>query len=290
MPDDVDRGRSNAERGSSAGLGESCEKESVVKACSSQGTNVKGDKSLSETESFAGTDSSNEAQPVTTTSVLPSMIGRYRIINELGQGAFGTVYQGCDEELRRDVAIKVWRADRLSGNEEAEKLLEEARTLARLAKHPSIVGIHDVGRQDDGSCYVVLELIDGHPLRAEIQSHQLPLQRIVRIATQVASGIQHMHASGLFHRDLKPSNILLDEEGNASVADFGLALDEKKKTAGNGRSPALPHTWHRNKCVVKRTVWMGEPIFGRWELFSMRCSRDARLFEAKTATSCLMRS
>jgi serine/threonine protein kinase len=179
---------------------------------------------LAETEPWQG-ESHQDASPGAPAT--PQRIGRHRIVGVLGRGGFGTVYRAHDEELERDVAIKVWRQDRFAGEEQVRRLLEEARTVAHLEKHPWIVKVHDVGRQEDGSCFVVLEYIDGHPLDQELRSHNLTPDRIWEIMIQVTSAIQHAHAQGLVHRDLKPSNVLLDADGNAHVADFGLAIDEQ---------------------------------------------------------------
>jgi serine/threonine-protein kinase len=125
----------------------------------------------------------------------PQRVGRYTVLGVLGRGGFGMVYRARDTELQRDVAIKVWRPDRFATEEEAENLLGEARAVARLKKHPSIVAVYDVGRQADGSPFVVLEYIEGHTLKRDLGSHKLPARRIWEIMIQVTSAVQHAHAS-----------------------------------------------------------------------------------------------
>ena len=170
----------------------------------------------------------------------PGHIGRYKVIGILGRGGFGTVYRARDEELQRDVAIKVWRRDRFAGDEAVEQLVEEARHVARLEKHPAIVGVYDVGRQEDGNVFVVFEFIEGHSLQQELKSHKLGTERVWEIMPQVTSAIQHAHATGLVHRDLKPANVLLDADGNAHVADFGLAIDDQSQRFHAGEVSGTP--------------------------------------------------
>jgi formylglycine-generating enzyme required for sulfatase activity len=167
-------------------------------------------------------------------------IGRYKVTGILGRGGFGTVYRARDEELQRDVAIKVWRRDRSVGDEAVERLVEEARHVARLEKHPAIVGVYDVGRQEDGSVFIVLQYIKGRSLDQELKSHKLGFDRVWEIMLQVTSAIQHAHATGLVHRDLKPANVLLDADGNAHVADFGLAIDDDNQRFHAGEVSGTP--------------------------------------------------
>ncbi len=182
-------------------------------------THSTGPSCLDETLSAASSTPSQRSP-----AAQPKKIGRYEIIRILGHGGFGTVYLARDQELERDVAIKVWHAQ----EEDAEDLLREARTVAGLEEHPNIVSVYDVGRTDDGDCYVVLEYVEGTTLADELKSSgRLPCDRAAEVLLQVTAAIQHAHATGLVHRDLKPANVLLDSDGNAQVADFGLAVDEQ---------------------------------------------------------------
>ncbi len=156
----------------------------------------------------------------------PSSIGRYKIQERIGEGAFGRVYRARDEDLQRDVAIKVSRPDRFLPGD-VDRMLEEARAVAQLEKHSNTVEVYDVGRLDDGSCFVVLELIQGRTLQEEIEQGRLSQERAWEVMLHVTAAIQHAHARGLVHRDLKPANILLDADGNAHVADFGLAISDQ---------------------------------------------------------------
>jgi formylglycine-generating enzyme required for sulfatase activity len=164
---------------------------------------------------------------------LPTCLGRYRVIGKLGRGGFGIVYQGYDEDLRRDVAIKVPRPDRVSTPADAEAYLAEARALAKL-DHPGIVPVHDFGRTEDGLCFVVSKYIPGSDLRKRLNEGKVPIPECVAIVTRVARALHHAHQKRLVHRDIKPANILLDDHGQALVTDFGLALREEDFGTGPG--------------------------------------------------------
>jgi tRNA A-37 threonylcarbamoyl transferase component Bud32 len=174
------------------------------------------------------------------TTPLPAKIGRYQIVRLLGEGAFGRVYEGFDQDLVRPVAIKVPRAERLSDLADVEQYLQEARALASL-DHPSVVPVYDVGRTADGLCYVVSKLIDGQDLAAYVGKQTLSFGQAAGLVATVADALQHVHHRGLVHRDIKPANILMDTHGKPSVADFGLAL--KDEDFGNSedrpQGPAL---------------------------------------------------
>jgi len=150
-------------------------------------------------------------------------IGRYRIEGILGEGAFGTVYLGRDEELRRTVAIKVPKRSRIATEKDVEAYMAEARVLASL-DHPGIVTVYDVGRTADGLCYVVSKHIDGTDLARRQATQPLSPVDAAGVVMRVAEALDHAHQKRLVHRDIKPANLLLDVQGNVFVADFGLAL------------------------------------------------------------------
>jgi serine/threonine protein kinase/formylglycine-generating enzyme required for sulfatase activity len=169
----------------------------------------------------------------------PPQLGRYRITGQLGSGGFGVVYKGHDEELRRAVAIKVPHAHRVARDEDADVYLTEARALAAL-DHPGIVPVYDVGRTDDGLCYLVSKFIAGEDLATRLRSGRPTPAEAARLVADVAQALHHAHRRGFVHRDVKPGNILLDGDGHAYVADFGLALREEDfaHTSGFAGTPA----------------------------------------------------
>jgi eukaryotic-like serine/threonine-protein kinase len=167
-------------------------------------------------------------------------IGRFQLVRELGRGGFGIVWEARDRELRRAVAFKAVRAgDRAALREEA--LAREAEAVAQLA-HPNLVTLYDVGRCEHGP-YLVLELLRGQPLSERLEQ-SLPLREILRIAVEIAKGLAHAHAAGVVHRDLKPANVIVCEDGQVKVLDFGLAhAFGRKRISGGTPGFMAPEQW-----------------------------------------------
>jgi serine/threonine protein kinase/formylglycine-generating enzyme required for sulfatase activity len=156
----------------------------------------------------------------------PTWFGRYRVTAIIGTGSFGVVYKGYDDDLQRDVAIKVPHRDRIVQPNDVQAYLAEARILANL-DHPHIVPVHDFGRTDDGLCFVVSKFITGNDLKQMIKEARPSAIESATLLAAVAEALHYAHLQGLVHRDIKPGNILLDPSGKPSVADFGLALKEE---------------------------------------------------------------
>ena len=149
----------------------------------------------------------------------PTRIGRYRIESRLGEGGMGTVYAAYDPQLDRRVALKLVHPE-LAVRGGLDRLLREGRALARLA-HPNVVAVYDAD-VDDGRVYVAMELVDGETLATWLHSER-DWRAIVAKFLDAGRGIAAAHSAGIVHRDVKPENILLDRDGHAKVADFGLA-------------------------------------------------------------------
>ncbi len=131
-------------------------------------------------------------------------IGRYTILGFLGKGGFGRVYLAHDDDLDRPVAIKVPRLERVSQPEDIEAYLNEARILAKL-DHPNIVPVFDVGRTEDGLCFVVSKLIDGSDLATKIKESRLGFQESAQLVATVAEALHFAHTRGLVS---SPNSIL----------------------------------------------------------------------------------
>ncbi|MGE4614421.1 MAG: protein kinase, partial [Planctomycetota bacterium] len=152
-------------------------------------------------------------------------IGHFELVEQVGMGAFGTVYKARDSELDRSVAVKIPRQSQLDGPQ-AEQFLREARAAAQL-KHPNIVSVHEVGRQD-GTLYIVSDFVEGVSLADRLTGQKMGQREAVELCVTVAEALEHAHQQGVTHRDLKPSNIMLDDDGQPHIMDFGLA----KRDAG----------------------------------------------------------
>ena len=147
-------------------------------------------------------------------------LGPYEILSPLGAGGMGEVYRAHDTRLGRDVAIKVLPSH-LSANPDLKARFErEAKAISSL-NHPHICTLHDVGHQD-GSDYLVMELLEGETLADRLQKGALPLKQALEYGMQIAGALEKAHKSGIVHRDLKPGNIMLTKSG-AKLLDFGLA-------------------------------------------------------------------
>ncbi|MEZ6120515.1 MAG: protein kinase [Pirellulaceae bacterium] len=177
--------------------------------------------------SVPSTSSNHSRQPDASAANQSAFIGRYRIVAQLDEGAFGVVYHARDEQLDRDVAIKVPHAHRLRSAAALQTYLDEAKTLAKL-EHPHIIPIFDVGATTEHPCFVVSKLIQGTNLFSLMQQQRLPVGQAIQIVAQLAQALHYAHAQGVVHRDVKPANILIDAQDKAYLADFGIALQEEQ--------------------------------------------------------------
>ena len=150
--------------------------------------------------------------------------GRYRVTGTLGHGGMASVYRAVDEQLGREVAVKVFRIGAVDHGERA-RAEAEIQTLAAL-RSPSLVTLYDAALDDvDGDSYLVMELVPGSDLDTRLREGPLDTTTTARMGAQVAEGLAAVHAQGIVHRDVKPANVLLESDGeHVKLADFGIAL------------------------------------------------------------------
>jgi predicted Ser/Thr protein kinase/TolB-like protein len=150
------------------------------------------------------------------------IIGRYRVVRQLGRGGMGVVYLAHDERLDRQVALKLLPPYLSADGEAARRLTEEARAASAL-DHPHIITIYEIGETADGRLFLAMAYYEGETLRERITRGPLPITEARELATQIAEGLTAAHRKGIVHRDIKPENVLITTEGVAKVVDFGLA-------------------------------------------------------------------
>src|SRR6185295_2513362 len=158
-----------------------------------------------------------------------STIGRYLVLQRLGEGGMGVVYAAYDAELDRKVALKLLRPTRDSDEGHA-RLLREAQAMARVS-HPNVIAVHDVGMYRD-QVFVAMDLVEGTTLSKWIRQEPRPWREVIRVFLDAGRGLKAAHDAGLVHRDFKPTNVLLGRDGRVFVTDFGLArlaTDEEER-------------------------------------------------------------
>ena len=181
--------------------------------------------------------------------------GRYRIERQIGGGTEGDVWLAHDTLIRRDVAVKLPKGD-------SDDLLDEARLIASL-QHPNILKVLDVGHDALGTVFVVTELMPGRTLAEQLRdAHggRVPVSRAIAWTRQIASALDAVHVAGRAHRDVKPVNILLDDRGNAVLADFGIAIDVASQEPG-GSTGTLAYK--------SPELLAGHPLDARSDVYSL---------------------
>jgi len=202
-----------------------------------------------------------------------NMLGRYRIEEKLGQGGMGVVYRAYDDQLHREVAIKMLSSDLASDPRRRQRFLVEARAASALS-HPNICTLHDIG-EHQGQVFLVMEHLGGKTLAERLKQGPLPLKETLEIAVQLADALAAAHNSGIIHRDLKPGNVMLTK-GGVKLLDFGLAKLTEKTAGELGETETLgaqvPAT--QEGTIAGTVAYMspeqaqGKPVDARSDIFS----------------------
>ena len=170
-------------------------------------------------------------------------LGPYEILSPIGAGGMGEVYRARDTRLARDVAIKILPGDFLEGEERQARFGREARLLAAL-NHPNVAAIYSFEEIPGSSLpsrhMLVMELLEGEPLRLVLGEGPLPVRRALDIAIQISEALAAAHEHGIVHRDVKPENVFVGPNGHVKLLDFGLARhDDSRHDPGDTRSPTV---------------------------------------------------
>jgi serine/threonine-protein kinase len=204
-------------------------------------------------------------------------LGHYRILEKVAAGGMGVVYRARDEQLDRDVALKVLPSGTLSDDTARRNFRKEAMALAKL-NHPNIETVYEFGTQD-GMDFLVMEYVPGKTLADRLRGGTLPEKDVVALGIQIAAALEEAHERGIVHRDLKPANIAITEKGRAKILDFGLAkllrpveegttLTLTDSRAAAGTLPYMPPE-----------QLTGEPVDARADIYTI----GAVLYEMATA-------
>ena len=191
--------------------------------------------------------------------------GRYQLGQMIGTGGMADVYIAQDQRLSREVAIKILRSDLAKDPAFVSRFRKEAKAAAGL-NHPAIVAVYDSG--EEPAPYIVMELVSGHTLRELIhQGERLPLNRALEIAEGILAGLEYSHERHIIHRDIKPANVMITDNGDVKVMDFGIAR------AMDDLGATLTSTWN----VVGTAQYLspeqavGDPADSRSEIYSTGC-------------------
>jgi tRNA A-37 threonylcarbamoyl transferase component Bud32/tetratricopeptide (TPR) repeat protein len=208
-------------------------------------------------------------------------VGRFRLLQRLGQGGMGTVHAAYDDRLDRKIAVKLILASRLADADVRERTLREARALARVS-HPNVVHVYEVG-EIETQLFVAMEFLAGPTLRAWLDAQPRSWREILQLYLQAGEGLAAAHAQGIIHRDFKPHNAMLGADGRVRVLDFGLARVLEFEAARPEDSTALD-----DGVLTMTGVLLGTPAYmapEQWEARELSAQTDqfsfcVALFEA----------
>lgn len=203
-------------------------------------------------------------------------LGHYRILEKVAAGGMGVVYRARDEQLERDVAVKLLPSGTLSDEHSRRSFRKEALALAKV-NHPNIESVYDFGTQE-GLDFLVMEYVPGKTLADHLAGGTLPEKEVISLGIQIASALEEAHDRGIVHRDLKPANIALTAKGFAKILDFGLArllrptneTTTQTLTDSNAAAGTLPY--------MSPEQLRGEPVDARSDIYSI----GAILYEMST--------
>lgn len=212
-------------------------------------------------------------------------VSHYRILEHLGEGGMGVVYQAEDTHLGRRVAIKFLSS---TDHHYRARFLREARAVSALS-HANIATVFDYGESEDGRPYIVMELVKGKTIRDLLRHDGLTLAQAAEMIAAVAEALSEAHHHGIVHRDIKPSNVVVSDRGQVKVLDFGLVkqLNETPLSSVDHEAQTLYATQTRSDVIVGTPLYFspeqasGRKVDGRSDLFSL----GALLYECITGQS-----
>lgn len=212
-------------------------------------------------------DAADEASTVE----VGDQVGKFKVLEHLGAGGMGTVFRAerVEGAVRQEAAVKVLHAAELGGDGR-RRFLQEQRILAGL-HHPRIAALFDFGTTPSGVAYLAMELVDGSPITDYADAHRLSIAERIRLVLEVCDAVHHAHRLLVVHRDLKPANILVTEDGDLRLVDFGIAkmLEPGENIDGSATRADL-------RVMTPNYVTNATPRPQRWERISSAISRACR--------------
>lgn len=154
--------------------------------------------------------------------MIGTTVVHYKILERLGSRGMGVVYSAEDTKLKRTVALKFLPPHLAADEQDKKRFIHEAKAASAL-DHPNICDIHDIGETDDGQLFIVMDCYEGETLKKKIERGSLPFDEVINIALQIGQGLTAAHERGVVHRDIKPANIMVTNNMDVKILDFGLA-------------------------------------------------------------------
>lgn len=181
--------------------------------------------SLPEAEGGTGTRQTADSIDPSKFGALEQRVGKYRLLERIGEGGSGSVYAAIEDGANEEVALKILRNDVPLSEKEVERFLKEAERLKRI-KHPNLVRFREAGVLPDGRPYLAMDLVRGETLSKKLMRGRLPVEQSLRILHDLSLAVEALHAVGLVHRDIKPENVLIDPDERPILLDLGIAQDD----------------------------------------------------------------
>lgn len=211
------------------------------------------------------------------TNLIGAEFKHYKIVKLLGKGGMGEVYLAEDTKLDRKVALKFLPPEFAADKNRLNRFFREAKSASAL-NHPNIVTIHEIG-QTDGKHFIVTEFVEGKTLREAMPENGFSIEQSLKIAVQIASGLEAAQTAGFIHRDIKPENIMIRTDGLVKILDFGLAKlqegekgrkgEEEKSDSQISTSPTIPGMIMGTAAYMSPEQARGKMVDGRTDIWSL---------------------